>query len=301
MGRELKRVPLDFEWPLNKVWSGFLNPHYAKSHDCHACAGSGYSPEAQRMKDQWYGNAPFRPEDRGSRSFLPTHPAVLSLAERNVSRAPWYYGNDTADIQREAHRLADLFNRGWSHHLNADDVAALVASGRLMDLTHTWTPADGWKPKEPAYIPTPEEVNAWSLAGIGHDSINQYVVVDAECRRLGVASVCRHCGGTGTIWDSPEDEQSAESWTRSQPPTGDGYQIWETVSEGSPISPVFATAEKLAIYMAGNPWGGDAGSSYESWMKFIDGPGWAPSMVIADGVIHSGADAALLVNKLKPA
>jgi hypothetical protein len=23
MGREIKRVPLDFDWPLDKVWHGF--------------------------------------------------------------------------------------------------------------------------------------------------------------------------------------------------------------------------------------------------------------------------------------
>jgi hypothetical protein len=26
MGRELKRVPLDFDCPLNKVWKGYINP-----------------------------------------------------------------------------------------------------------------------------------------------------------------------------------------------------------------------------------------------------------------------------------
>jgi hypothetical protein len=41
MGRELKRVPLDFKWPEDKVWEGYLNPHYAKSHNCAVCAGSG--------------------------------------------------------------------------------------------------------------------------------------------------------------------------------------------------------------------------------------------------------------------
>ena len=28
-------------------------------------------------------------------------------------------------------------------------------------------------------------------------------------------------------------------------PTGEGYQLWETISEGSPISPVFKTLKKL--------------------------------------------------------
>ena len=51
MGRELKRVPIDFNWPENKVWSGFLNPHYAKSHTCAACGGSGSTTASQRLSD----------------------------------------------------------------------------------------------------------------------------------------------------------------------------------------------------------------------------------------------------------
>lgn len=38
MSRELKRVPLDFEWPMNKPWEGYINPHYKK---CDACDGNG--------------------------------------------------------------------------------------------------------------------------------------------------------------------------------------------------------------------------------------------------------------------
>ena len=87
------------------------------------------------------------------------------------------------------------------------------------------------------------------------------------------------------LHDSPEDEQEADSRIAVEPPAGDGYQIWETVSEGSPISPVFATPEELARHMAGRPWGADKGSSYDAWMRFINGPGWAPSMVSdSDGV-----------------
>ena len=42
MGREIKRVPLDFAHPLNEVWPGFVNPHYAK---CADCDGSSYTPD----------------------------------------------------------------------------------------------------------------------------------------------------------------------------------------------------------------------------------------------------------------
>lgn len=291
MGRELKRVPLDFEWPQNKVWQDYLNPHYSKSHNCAACGGSGYSPPARRLSAQWYGNAPFKPEDRGSVPLLPTHPVVRAFAERNVASSPEYYGSGEWYVEHEARRLANHFNRGWNHHLNAADVAALLEAGRLMDLTHTYSPEARWQPKDPAYVPTPEEVNAWSLAGIGHDSINQMVVVEAECKRLGIDAECQYCKGNGEIWDSPEDKQAADAWTPNEPPTGDGYQIWETVSEGSPISPVFATPEELARHMATTRWGADDGTSYEQWLKFINGPGWAPSMVVdADG-IHTGANA----------
>src|SRR5712671_2467357 len=50
MGRELRRVPLDFNWPIGKVYSGFLNPHYrecpkAATHECHG----GYTSAGKWM------------------------------------------------------------------------------------------------------------------------------------------------------------------------------------------------------------------------------------------------------------
>ena len=38
MSRQVYRVPLDFDWPLGKVWPGFINPHYEECPDpgCHA-------------------------------------------------------------------------------------------------------------------------------------------------------------------------------------------------------------------------------------------------------------------------
>lgn len=39
MGREVKRVPVGFDWPIGKVWEGYVNPHYRKCPDC----DGGYS------------------------------------------------------------------------------------------------------------------------------------------------------------------------------------------------------------------------------------------------------------------
>lgn len=286
MGRELRRVPLDFEWPLNKVWQGFLNPlHTAKK--CSACDGAGVSPKGRHLRDQWYGYAPFKPQDRGSVPFTPSHKVVRALAERNVKEAPHLCGT----VQQEAERLCRHYNSHWSYHLNADDVAALIAAKRLYDFTHTWTKKDGWKPRVPAVIPTPQQVNDWSVGGMGHDSINQWVCVEAECKRLGVSGTCSICDGEGEIWPSDEAKKAYDDWQQTPPPKGAGYQIWETVSEGSPISPVFATPEELARHMAGTRWGADDGTPYDVWLKFIRGPGWAPSMVATAAGMQSGVAA----------
>lgn len=50
MGRELKRVPLDFDWPTGVPWVGYVNPYPGKK--CHTCRGDSLSPEG---RDLWYG------------------------------------------------------------------------------------------------------------------------------------------------------------------------------------------------------------------------------------------------------
>jgi hypothetical protein len=133
-----------------------------------------------------------------------------------------------------------------------------------------------------------------SSSSFGHDTCDKWTatqkIIAAACLPEDWGT-CHACQGNGTIWDSPEDEQAADDWKPSGPPTGDGWQIWETVSEGSPISPVFATPVELAQHMAGRKWGADQGNSYESWLRFINGPGWALSMVMDATDIHVGADA----------
>ena len=292
MGREIKRVPLDFAWPQDKIWYGYLNPFYVHSSKCQHCGGTGTSPVARHLADQWYGNAPFKPEDRGSKPFTSDHPAIRSFAERNVGNSPSFYGSGEQAIQCEAQRLADHFNRSWSHHLNADDVAALLEGERLHDLTCTFVKGTGWKKKDPAYVPSPEEVNVWSLRSFGHDSINQWTVVAAECERLGIDRECEHCSGKGSNWNPPEAEKQADEWERIEPPSGVGFQLWETVSEGSPISPVFASAEELANWLVagiGYKWRmNDEGTTFDQWMKFITVDEWCPTLIANENGVRSG-------------
>jgi len=52
MSRELKRVPLDFDWPQNIIWKGYLNPY--QPTPCKLCKESGYNSKTKKLSDDWY-------------------------------------------------------------------------------------------------------------------------------------------------------------------------------------------------------------------------------------------------------
>ena len=59
---------------------------------------------------------------------------------------------------------------------------------------------------------------------------------------------------------------------RLEPTIGEGYQLWETTSEGSPASLVFGTVEELAERCQGNATVFvDAKASKEEWLKMFSG------------------------------
>lgn len=326
MSRHLKRVPLDFAWPLKQIWSGFLNPYADLAAECPDCqngfdrAGGRPDANAALFSEQWYANAPFDPIAYGAEPLSPDSPAIWNFANDNVDRDPGFYmtssekaarhthlqkiGDDlmeihrtmttaelkaaldrpTADLEnlespgvvelesfrkpaiaREAARLHALWRGRWCHHLIQADVDALVKADRLPDFTRRpRTPeqvkqlevqaAAGlpsyWLAEPNGYHPTATEVNAWSLSGTGHDGINHHVCVEARCLREAVPCVCCRCAGSGLVYPTPEIKQQHDDWLETSPPVGDGYQLWEDVSEGSPVSPVFASLDELCAWCA---------------------------------------------------
>ena len=235
MGREIKRVPLDFDWPLSMEWKGYINPY--TSQNCTACDGSGYNPETKQISDDWYD--------------------------------------------------FDSTGRRWCNKITQDEVDALIERGRLYDLTRRFTRGKGWEAIDPPPVVTAEMVNRWSKNSLGHDAINRRICVETRAKRLGVYGDCPVCKGEGRVWFSDAIKDKSEQWydeERYDPPSGDGWQLWETVSEGSPISPVFATADELIAYLV------EDGVSVEAAKKFVLDDGWCVSMVIADGKIYEGIE-----------
>lgn len=47
MGREVLRVPVDFDWPINKPWYDAV---YVKAPECWVCDGSGYSKLGEEIR-----------------------------------------------------------------------------------------------------------------------------------------------------------------------------------------------------------------------------------------------------------
>lgn len=283
MGRELRRVPLDFEWPMNKVWEGYINPWSAFSETCTVCDGSGYSPEALLFQGQWYGNSPFDPIAYGVPVVRRDHPAIRALAVRNFQQNSSYYRS----VEDEVARLHDMFKSQWCYHLNQDDVDALVAADRLREFTHRpRTPEQQklldeqkkageshyWLKNPNGYRPTAQEVNDWSIGPGSHlEGGAAYTCIKQKCERLGLPLTCSNCDGKGKIWPNQAYEEATDEWIAKDPPPGDGFQLWETTSEGSPISPVFATLEELCAYAANNcSVFGSKRASKEEWRRMLD-------------------------------
>lgn len=221
MGREVKRVAMDFDWPQGTTWKGFLNPHLRQ---CGTCGGDGSTPHGRYLE----------------------HVArVITLGGSYPNGHP-FMGTKPPGVK--------------------------------------WGELSGALSREP-------------LPPFGHDSIDARSVATKIREAAGLPDgwgQCEACDGEGL---DPAAREAYEAWTPTAPPAGDGWQMWETTSEGSPISPVFATPKDLARWLAdsGASTFGSMTATYEQWLGMIRGPGWAMSAVsggrgLVSGVEFAGRD-----------
>lgn len=93
----------------------------------------------------------------------------------------------------------------------------------------------------------------------------------------------------------PDEDYHFPDWP---PGSRTHYQMYEDTSEGTPISPVFATPEEVARWCADNrvsAFGTNSPATYEWWLAIAKGA-WVPDMVMtADGRLLTSPEIAPVV------
>lgn len=252
MGREIKRVALDFDWPLDTRWRGFLPPDDG-TEECPDCHMPGYNHSVGYNR-------------LGRRLYSLTHYDVSPALFPNTESLTDF---DKLFLQKLAEKKCPEKLKGNNVPFQIGGISTVIDSRMVMyHFMH--------------FI-------AESL-GLPEDSF-----------------LCETCKGDGRVVVDEHLHRLYEEWEQEEPPEGEGWQVWETVSEGSPITPVFATAEELVDHLCtvGTVW--DQKRMRESWGRDHRLPsreaaeafvkdGWVPSMVISEGKVHVGIDAALAMS-----
>jgi hypothetical protein len=275
--RCIRRVPLDFAAPLNAHWEGYINPYHEQFEVCEHCKGIGISKEARALERIWYGTPipNYAKSDNlidfgqidcelgfvyhFTRSAHTTHSPMYLTALRYQYQAYVEFSNHSRqshlsweDYQVKSPRAREIFERvnsAWMYLLDAEDVAALEAAKALVPLTSTWKRGQ-WVPLKDAEPLTPDRVNI-STYETNHGMFNEWIVIEAFCARNHLAFKCPHCYGKGGRYSSNLIHFKACNWLPSDPPDGDGYQLWAPGIDGGPLSPVFEKAEDLLDWIVG--------------------------------------------------
>lgn len=146
-------------------------------------------------------------------------------------------------------------------------------------------PADWQHPKKQQFDHRGQWVERYKPLLPGEDYKRRVDEWDEDCAKWKAGWRPDHC-------DDPESRaMTYEQWAGQRPHKDDYMPDWpaeqrthlmmyEDTSEGTPISPAFATPEELARWLVDNgasSFGSDT-ATYEQWLRVAQG-GWAPSMV----------------------
>ncbi len=83
--------------------------------------------------------------------------------------------------------------------------------------------------------------------------------------------ICDLCYGHGSVFCDEKYRKLQDEWERIEPPSGEGYQLWENTSEGTPQSPVFKTLDELCDYAEKNcTTFGSFKATASEWKKMLD-------------------------------
>lgn len=239
MSRQVKRVALDFEWPLSKVWEGFLLPQRLHAAPC---------------------------------------PAGVDCQHGTTRARAWVKGLAHLCLMLDDDLQDQL--RGRKLHPYLANVPSYTNGARPSVDIHEF--GVGLAGREGGFL--------------GHDSIDswqaQRKLIEAAGLDPDTWGICPTCKGAAAVEVFPGQAAEAESWEPTEPPAGDGWQVWESVSEGSPVTSVFETPEGLARHLVEHPGllgPGRRSLTFEAAIAWVAGPGWMPSGVGDASGFHTGA------------
>lgn len=267
MGREIKRVPVDFNWPLDEVWEGYLTPEKYQEDPCPDCykldsygnrtGGTGSTPASKWVEAALYLIG-MMADDIRSQGFAGTEHEFTAYGDNRAKLHPYLVELQKINVYEHRRPSADILElvQGVTGR------AGLTAHGRTCGMD----PGGDFSRK-------------------GLDALKKAAGVDEKW------GWCPTCNGHGWVEKYPNQRAEGEAWAEEDhgPPVGDGWQVWETVSEGSPISPVFADREDLIARLMSPAYcmGISRPLTRAQAEGFVDSA-WAPSMIVQAGQVIPG-------------
>ena len=261
MSRELKRVPLDFNWPLRETWKGYVNDLDDGGTACTACKGDGMTPEARFLHTTFYRH---NVNDTGFFGAFIGSNIVAVPGPADLKEKGWR-PNVIQNIEW-ARKAGFKTLTHWSDKLDEEDIRLLIKAGRLDDV-HVQKNGK-WVKATPKQM-TPDVVNQYVSMTLGGIGGLEWTGTKRRLRKMGAKYACAPCKGKGTIYHDLEKKKAYDRWKRSEPPKGPGFQLWQTISEGSPVSPVFESALELATWLEDNDTLQGKRVSAQVWLKMI--------------------------------
>ncbi len=250
MGRSLKRVPLDFDWPQKKIWPWFVNDAGGPCPEEDKLCFGGYTAAGKWLESvsrllSMLGEESALPEEQRNHRIYP-HPYLQE----------WHMAPQTAIPRGEVARIRDIGDdqerRAAFYQYNQRNPP------QLLPLT----------PELQALVEalSGRKVTPFGGSGVAFDIAEKLKQAAGVPEEWGICPVCEGHA------DDREKRAAADAWKPSEPPAGDGFQLWETTSEGSPISPVFATLDALCEWCADNA---TTFASFKAtaskWRQMLDG------------------------------
>jgi hypothetical protein len=255
VSRELYRVPLDFDWPLRKVWKGFINPYYQPCPE----EANGKCFRGQTAAGEWLS-------------------AICHLLGMIGEEAE----QNTPEQLEHFKRVGRIYPHPCLAQWPQVPVANIPRGASKQEIAE-------YLRKPPKILPLDAELADFIKKLAKEETLRYSSRYSIRCALLAAAGItdeewglCQVCHGEG---HDPATKDQREAWKKTPPPAGEGWQIWETVSEGSPVSNVYATKEELIAYLISQ------GYTENAAENFCEG-GWVPSAVIRGGKIYKDIESA---------